>query len=289
LAALGFLGYAVVAAWRQLSVEDVDVRWGIALLSLTALVAVYFAMVALWGRLLGDLGAPLRYPEALRLWSFANLGRYIPGKLWQVIGLAAAARDIGVAAGLAVAAAVIALALMVSTGALVGVVLAPDVAPRRLAVGTAALLAGGLLIAVARPAWIASGLRRLPRALGCSEVASPTRATVARWIALFSAAWVAHGAAFALFASSLGDVAWRDAPRLAGAFALAYVGGLLAVFAPGGIGVREGILGQLLGSAGADVPAHVVAIASRLWAMAGEIVVLAVAAVVQRRSAGTRA
>jgi hypothetical protein len=71
----------------------------------------------------------------------------------------------------------------------------------------------------------------------------------------------------------------------AGAYALAYVVGLVAVFAPGGIGIREGALGHLLGgAAAADVPVHVVAVASRLWAIAGEVLVLGVAVAVRLRS-----
>jgi hypothetical protein len=183
---------------------------------------------------------------------------------------------------------VVALGLMLSTGALVGLLLAPGLGPAHLATGVGVLCAATLLVPVARPDWIAAGLRRLPRALGCAQVAPLARGTVARLIALFTVAWLAHGAGFALFTSAFGAVGWPDVPRLAGAFAIAYVGGLLAVFAPGGIGVREGILGQLLGSVGADIPVHVVAVASRLWAMAGEVVVLAAAALVQRRSGTVR-
>jgi hypothetical protein len=281
---MAFFVFAALSAGKQLTGHPIRVRWQTLALAQVAVVVTYFGMVALWGRLLSNLGASLRYRDTLRLWSFSNLGRYIPGKIWQVVGLATLARDMGVTAGLAVSAAVIAIGLMLCTGALVGFLLLPDLGPRYLSAGAVVALAAALLVPVARPGWIGGGLRRLPRSFGQAHIAPIERRTVVQWIGLFSVAWLAHGAGFALLAAAFGEVGWRDAVRLAGAFSLAYVGGLLAVFAPGGIGVREGILGEVIASLGTDLPSHVVAVASRLWAMAGELVVLAAAVWVHRRS-----
>jgi uncharacterized membrane protein YbhN (UPF0104 family) len=88
----------------------------------------------------------------------------------------------------------------------------------------------------------------------------------------------------------MGEVSLADFPRFAGAFALAYVVGLLAVFAPGGIGVREAVLGMLLGSfGGGDLPVHLLAVASRLWAIAAELLILLLAFTLGGPKGGTRA
>jgi hypothetical protein len=56
------------------------------------------------------------------------------------------------------------------------------------------------------------------------------------------------------------------------------VAGLLAIFAPGGIGIREAALALLIAPVlGEHAPAHLIAVATRLWSILAEIVVLALA------------
>lgn len=287
--ALAFLGLTLRSAARELAAAG-SVRFdpGTAAGALALLAATYFGMVALWRMLLRDIGARLGYGRAVQLWSFSNLGRYIPGKVWQMLGLVAFARDLGVPPGLAVAAAVIALWLMIGTGAIVGLLLLPGALGHGPGIAGGIAVAGAtLLVPVLRPGWIPEALRRLPRVLGCGEIPPLGRGTVLRWIALFALAWLAHGAVFSVFAGAFGALGAADLRALSGAWSLAYVIGMLAVVVPGGIGVREGVLALLLGPAiGGDVPVHVVAVASRVWAIAAELVVFGVAAALRARARG---
>jgi hypothetical protein len=99
-----------------------------------------------------------------------------------------------------------------------------------------------------------------------------------RMALLHCGSWLAQGAFFFVFTRALAEPAWSELPRYSGAYALAYVAGLIAFFAPGGIGVRESGLGLLLGTVAAgELPAHLLAVAARLWTIAGEIVVLGIA------------
>jgi len=67
--------------------------------------------------------------------------------------------------------------------------------------------------------------------------------------------WVTYGVAFWLLARGLGLAGALPVATAAGVFALGYILGLLALFAPGGVGVREvviiGLLTPTLGAGGA--------------------------------------
>src|SRR5438093_10890795 len=69
------------------------------------------------------------------------------------------------------------------------------------------------------------------------------------------AGWLAYGLAFWLLARGLGLPPTLPLATATGVFALGYILGLLALFAPGGVGVRElvfiGLLTPALGSGGA--------------------------------------
>jgi uncharacterized membrane protein YbhN (UPF0104 family) len=66
--------------------------------------------------------------------------------------------------------------------------------------------------------------------------------------------------------------------NIAFAFGLAGSIGIMAVFAPGGLGVREGILTGYLTLAGLELPvATTIAVTSRLWFLSGELFIFLVA------------
>lgn len=69
------------------------------------------------------------------------------------------------------------------------------------------------------------------------------------------------------------------------AFGLAGSIGILAIFAPGGLGVREGIITGYLTIVGLHLQdATTIAIASRLWFLVGEIFIFGVAFILDRRN-----
>ena len=131
-------------------------------------------------------------------------------------------------------------------------------------------------------------LRRLGRAP--LETSLPARAyalaaatMLAQWIALGSAGWFI---ARAIQADAVAVVSAKDLPLLVSATALANCVGFLALFAPAGLGVREGILMAALRWGGmANWPASIVVAATRLIQVALEVV-LAGAGYVLLRSAG---
>ena len=94
---------------------------------------------------------------------------------------------------------------------------------------------------------------------------------------LFLAAWWIQGLGLglAIRAVSPADFAWGDWPRWTGAAAIAMVGGFVALFAPGGLGVREALTLALLSNLepGAAV---LVTVVWRAASLVGELVYTAV-------------
>jgi hypothetical protein len=166
---------------------------------------------------------------------------------------------------------------MIVTGALLGCVLLPDLLPprARLIVWVTASL--GLLVPIVRPRLLRDALRRLPGVLRVGDAAIPTRAGMVRIAAAFVVMWIAHGFAFWVFCTAFAPISGREIGAATGSFALAYVAGLAALIAPGGIGVREEILGHALTRVVPDGPVHVLAVSARVWTIVAEVVVLGAA------------
>jgi glycosyltransferase 2 family protein len=297
----------VVGIYRILSPELARlswadlVRWRPDPLRLAAsfvlLVGVYLTHALLWRRIMGDLriGRP-SVRTTLRVYFLASLGRYLPGKVWQLAGLTVLAAQAGLPAGSAAAAAVLGQFGFLATGLLfLGITLpewpaalgveAPVTLP--LAMGAALLAVGSAILwmLVATPA--GHGFReRLagafgdasgPRVRAAFTLADRVRPRdAALWAAGYALSWIALGAAFVLFVSAFHPAA-AAAPRfVGGTVAAAYLTGYLFIVVPAGIGVREGamliLLQPLMPEAGA---ALVITVLSRVWFTIAELVPLA--------------
>jgi hypothetical protein len=91
--------------------------------------------------------------------------------------------------------------------------------------------------------------------------------------AVFLGAWWIHGLTLGLtIYAVIGErIAWSDWPFWTGAAAVALVGGFVVLFAPGGLGVREGLLLELLER---QLGPHEAVLVTVLWrgvALVGEI------------------
>lgn len=265
---LGFVARAFQRNWHELQRQPI--AWTLRPLPALASIALVWAMYALlidaWRRMLAGWGQRLAPLNAARIWVLSSLGKYVPGKVWAIAGMALMAKDAGVAPWAATASAIILQALAVGTGA-----------------GVAALF-GAAALEVQRPGmlaglWIAGALslagvvalvyppvarRLLTLARIPPDTPSPSPAPVVLGLVANIFAWLGYGVALWLLARAvLPDGHLALAPAIAG-FAASYVAGLIAVFVPGGLFVREGLLVIMLqGSVGFGA-ATALAVASRV-------------------------
>lgn len=272
----------------ELRANDVA-RWrpapDLVLLATVPLLAVYIAQAFLWRRIVTDLtDARPSAATTVRVYYLAILTRYIPGRVWQIAGFALLAKRAGIPALGATVAAGIAQAAFLAAGVLFLTIMLPAWAGPlpALAAGLALVVIAGMLF------WAystASGSRlraRLaarfgPRAEATLDLMSRIRPRQAMiWAVAYSALWIGMGVAFALFASAfVAPTDTGEVRHLAGTVAAAYLGGYIAVFAPGGIGVREAFMSALLAQIMPVSAALVISIASRVWFTAAELIPLA--------------
>ena len=262
LAVVAFVGRALARNWDQFRSLHVTLTIGPGWIAGSVLLVflTYVMQVESWRRILAGWGQRLAFRAAARVWSLANLGRYVPGKVWSVAGLVVLAQQAGVEAGPAAASAFVLQAISLGTGVAVVAAVAPGSAPplRLAAAGLAAVLTITVLV------WPRTA-RRLGRLVNATAPLEPLRpSAVFAGAVLTVLSWGTYGAAFWMLTRGLVPDTPLPLTAAIGAFTLGYILGVLALFAPGGVGVRElvliGLLAPFLGSGGAVA----VSIASRL-------------------------
>jgi glycosyltransferase 2 family protein len=242
----GFLVYSVGDSWREAedavrSANPADL--GLALL---AIAAYYLAFVVGWQLILRAQGIRLGYRDTLRAEMLSMLAKYVPGGVWTPAARVVAVRRLGVTdtplvlgsialeAGLSAIAGVLVFAVSLTT------VSSTD-APVWWLAAFAVVVAVLLHPRVFRPAFAF-----LSRPLGGGEVPTLPRTTVAALLAYYCATWMLAGAGLYFLAASIGDPPVSSIPYLGGASAAGAIVAVLAVFAPSGLGVREGATYGLL-------------------------------------------
>jgi hypothetical protein len=236
------------------------------------LMAAYFVSASLWGLIVRELGGPaIPSGEAVRLFMIANLGRYIPGKVWQIAGLAALAKGRGVPAMTATGAAVLGqgISLVAASAVGMGAVLAGPEEFRRWGIA-GALLVGALIVLISIPR-VFERLAGLWFRLSRTESQQKLRSVHGlRWLGLYVLNWVMYAVAFWVLSRSLGLDG--GLVPVASAFAAAYVLGYAMIFAPAGLGPREGFLIIFLTPHMGATSSGVIAVVARLWTTLVELI-----------------
>lgn len=265
-------GFRLAEAGSMIDWTLVRIDPGSLLASVAALAGAFALQAWLWARLLVQFGGPpVPLAVATSMILLANMGRYIPGKVFQLAGLALLAKREGMSAVQAGVAAVAGQLLNLLAAALVGgwAAYASSAMPEGIGLGAGLVVALGIAVLIGF-----GGARRMLRwALRRSGhedmVAVPERSVLALCLAGYIAGWAAYGLAFLWLARGTGlDIPLATAVT---AFAGAYLVGYLAFFAPGGIGVREGglylLLMPVLGPQGSLMLAGL----QRVWITAAEL------------------
>lgn len=274
-----FVGRVLVHDLRELRAHPLTARpdWAVIALSGAVFLLAHAVLVHTWRVVLGCWETRLPFWTAARIWSVSNLGRYLPGKIWQIGAMGAMARDVGVSPIAASGSAILGTLVNVVAGFVVALLGGwtlldrssgghGDLAVVAVVVAAVALLSAPALVPRLAP-WIGRVAGRPV------QPSLPARAVVYSLVGNVLA-WLIYGLAFQVFVAGLLGTAAGGYGEYLAAYTISYLVGYLALFAPAGIGVREGAMVSVLAYAGlASRPeAALVALSSRVWLTLLEVV-----------------
>ena len=119
LVVVGFAARALARNWTDFRSQPLAFAPRPLYLVASALLvwAMYALLVWAWLAVLRSWGQRLGLGTAARIWTVSSLGKYVPGKVWAIAGMALMAQQAGVAAWAATGSAVVLQALAIGTGA----------------------------------------------------------------------------------------------------------------------------------------------------------------------------
>lgn len=283
---IGVAGVVFVVRTLVSRSDEVADAWS-ALEAPRLVLAVVLGAAAMWwiGRLWsGLLGADQSRPPTRRTmaWYFTGqLGKYVPGGIWPIVGRSEMAVRGGAERGTAYAATTLSMATTYGAAALVGGIgsLVSWRYPLAGVAATAAVVCGVLSPSIPL---VGSTAARLFSRLGTP----PSTISLARLVAAHAPSWVLISLATQVTASAFGaDIGFA---HMLCASSLSWLVGFLVVGVPGGIGVREAVFAALVSPSVPTGVAVSVAVASRVVFIVVDVACAAIAGLIAGRSAVRR-
>lgn len=272
LAGLAFVGRTLVTNWDETVETLQDAQWGFLVLAIPVCLAGMTAVGLPWRRALRLMGGDASRRQILTWYFPGQLGKYVPGAIWPLVGRGELAVRGGVTRPAAYGSVALSLVLTYLAATLTAIVLLPLALLAGDTDGTTLLVLAILPfgLAMLHPAVLQRVVAIAERVLS-KEVGLPVPAwgDTVRLLLLHVPAWFLIATATCLVTR-----AFDPSPaygQVAFAAVLSWIIGFIIVPVPGGIGVREAAFAAAATSLPDDVAATV-AIMARLCFILADLI-----------------
>jgi len=278
--------FLIFALWKAdyLIVPKIDSYFFLAA-SVVFLIAGYLTKSFVWTQTLKFKNYPVRFQSGITSVGLAELGKYIPGKLWIILGRAGyisekysyKLKDTSYVSFYT-------QIITIWTGLLIGAVgfLFIPVPSKWAAVFVTGFVLLSLILFI--PLLQAFFLQFINKIFNKNfDLPVVSVNELIRLVPLFLFDWLVRITGFALLLTALSPD-FFELIFLPG-YPLSITLGILAVIAPGGLGVREGVLVFWLHSGGLSVEeATTISLVTRLWMLTGELFIFVLALLLKKLS-----
>ena len=265
LLALGFCAYSLASQWDETVRAFRQMSWWTVVGAFAFGVAGAFAWMLGWRAFLSGLGSPLPVQATFRINAISQLGKYVPGKVWALLTQIEMTRELKVPRLRSFSSTMLAIATSCAVGLALAAVTLPltsDAARNRY---WWLFVLAPVLLAALHPrivTWFLNTALRLVRRPPLEHpVGLGTTLVAVAWTLL---GWVLYGLHLWMLCAAVGGDGAGLAFQATGAYALAFVVGLLVFIAPGGLGAREAAMVMVLGPVLPSGGPILVALASRV-------------------------
>lgn len=267
--------------WLAVATFNYQFKYTYLFTSMLFLFCFFLLRVWCWKLILGKMNIALRMGKCIKVSFLSMMGKYLPGKVWLILGKVYLSGKEGVNSNEAFASVVMEVVLEIVASIffffffLFSVLEQPLLSPK-VVCSLAVIMIVGMIVLHPR---VFYGLlnvflykwkgEKIEKCMGYWDII--------QLFALYNVIVLVQGTAFYLFVNSIYYVPLNNLLGLTGSLAVAGTLGTLSFFIPSGLGVREGVLALLLSTYVISPIAVLISLLARLWVTLGEIMCALVA------------
>lgn len=280
-----FLTRHLVTNWSQIPFAELRFDPASIAASFLCLAAYFLVLTRGWSAIVAELGGRVAYPRAFWIMSTSQMAKYLPGGVWYTLGRVYLAKAERVTEEIGLLSVVFETFLLMLTDLVIFLAAVnfvqgePVLSPALSAVFIAVILA------LLYPPLLNGLLNLALRVLRRPAVRLRAKyAAILRLSVYFFAVWLAQIAGFYFLIRAVYPVPLAHLPNLATAYTLSWITGFVVLFAPGGLGVREGMMTILLSPILPLPLAIAVSFLARVWITVFEITAFFIGLLIRRRA-----
>lgn len=276
-----FMVPVFVESFEKFRFSDWHINVWYLLLSLALMQVVLFAQSTIWSKIVAMFGKHIGWLKAFRIAYLGQLGRYLPGRVWQLFAVVYLAAKEGIRKEEATATFILSQLFATPPGLLIiiaylfwpGTVLAEKYSSYLPVAWVSLICLVVSLAIILKPSFFESSLNWILKILRQPKVLFHAEKKVGLQVLFFYfVTWNLYGVSFYLFLMSILPGYDFSFIEIIGAWTLAYLVGYWAIVLPAGIGAREAVLILLLTPIIGTERAGIAVIGARLWSMLGEVI-----------------
>ncbi len=277
-----FMGRYFYKNWDDIKSLDLDLNWGVFAGSMLLYFAYKLTLASLWHYITWLDKASIRYPDAITAYLYSILGKYIPGKVFMLAARIPAYEEKGVPMR-----KVTVCFLLENVCTLLGAgflfLISLFFFPNDLLKDYffAVVIFVVVFFICINPKIINFFLRIAGKLMKKNDMEIPFNyLQMIKVVLLFICNWLIVGTGFYMLICSIYPLPISQWLYVGGIFGLSAIIGILSIFAPSGIGVREGILILGLNLVMPNEYSVIISIVSRLWATIAELILILAAFII---------
>ncbi|MEO0123064.1 MAG: lysylphosphatidylglycerol synthase domain-containing protein [candidate division WOR-3 bacterium] len=273
-----FLGKNLVQTWQEIPFDKLKFNLGFILISFIPIFLNFLYGAYLWQKILANLGEKISFKYSLSTTGISVLGKYLPGKVWFAAGRVYFIKKLGVKEEKGFLSIALETGLLLLSSLIIFIIspLIYNYAILRNYIFLAIILTILAIIAL-HPFFAGKIINIICRLLKRPFVDLRYRYfSMLALTLLFGIVWINYGIGFFFLINSFYPVSCSKFIDLTGVFSISWNLGFIALFAPAGLGVREGILTLLLSLYFPKPIAIIISLLSRLWITVAEILFAAI-------------
>lgn len=286
LITIGFAAWAVISQWDGIREAWSGITIGPTLVAFTMGLAGTWAAFPAWRRILRGFGSDLNFVPAQRVFFLGQLGKYVPGGIWTVVAQTALAKELGVPRTRSSGAGLLSILVGFVTSALISVSLM-FTDTKVLGEYSWALILVLPLVICLHPSvllWLVQLVSRVIRRKISIERIPGKDLAVAVLFQIGGQLLLGLHLYFVITAIS---GVWVSPLLAVGLFNLAVAAGTIAVFAPAGVGVREGVIALGLAPFLDTGVVVLIVLMSRIMSLVADFVLAGLSSVLARSATGS--
>lgn len=280
-----FLIRHLVTNWGKIPFSELRFDVGYLAISFLFLLAYFLLLTIGWSQIVGELDSKIPFQKALYIMATSQIAKYLPGGIWYTLGRVYLGKSARIKEEIGLLSVVFETFLLMLTNLVIFLVAINFISSEPVLSPWLSILFIVVILVLLYPPLLNMLLNLALRLFKRPRVMLKAKyANILKLSAYFFGVWLCQIAGFYTLINSIFPIPLTQLAHLAAAYTLSWITGFIVLFAPGGLGVREGMMSLLLAPILPSPLAVAISFISRIWITLFETVMFFVGLGIRKRT-----